>query len=77
VGLRRRAAVEAKEREKEIEKAGLSWVSSVSSKAAVRPRPSRREMDEGVGARESITSMGMTGSDGYIGSSISQSTPKC
>jgi hypothetical protein len=70
VGLRRKAAVEAKEREKEIEKEGLSWVSSVSSKVAVRPSPLRRETDEGVGTRESITSVGITGSEGYMDSSI-------
>jgi hypothetical protein len=70
VGLRRKAAREATEREKETEKAGLSWVSLVASMAAVRLDPLRREMDEGVGARESITSVGITGSEAYMDSSI-------
>jgi hypothetical protein len=54
--------MEAKERAKESGKEGLSRVSSVASIAAVRPSPLRREMDEGVGAREYIMSVGSTGS---------------
>jgi hypothetical protein len=62
VCLRRKAAMEAREREKETEKEGLSRASSVAWK---------------VGARESIMSVGSTGSEGHMDSSIPQSTPKC
>jgi hypothetical protein len=60
------------EREKETEKEGLSRVSSVSPKAAMRPSPLSREMDEGVGAREYIMSVGSTGSERYMYSSNSK-----
>jgi hypothetical protein len=54
--------MEAREREKETEKEGLSRASSVAWK---------------VGIRESIMSVGSTGSEGYMDSRIPQSTPKC
>jgi hypothetical protein len=60
-GQRRKAAVEAREREKETEKEGLSRASSVASMAAARPSPLRREIDEGVGARESMMRVGALG----------------
>jgi hypothetical protein len=76
VGLRRKAAMEAREREKETEKEGLSRARSVSSMAAVRPGPLRREMEEGVGGRESIMNVGSTGNEGYTDISVPQSTSK-
>jgi hypothetical protein len=46
VGLRRKTAMEAREREKETEKEGLGRVNSVVSKAAVRLSPLMREVDK-------------------------------
>jgi hypothetical protein len=74
IGLRKKAAREAREREKQAEKEGLRCASPVASMVTVRLSTLRREVDKRADAKESIMNVGSIGNVGSMGSVRSASS---